>query len=158
MFSTRSWLICYSLLAIQVDSLHSYLNSALQATNAAQQDMDARFAQLKLTLSSRSHSVPPSSHPPTHPPIHKLTRARSQPATDPQDFLRALSRIDVERPPAMVSDAARRAMREVRRVNEGGGGVAERRLTNTGLGLAVGSGQTPRKIGTPRRGTPGKER
>lgn len=60
----------------------------------------------------------------------------------------------------MVSDAARRAMREVRRVNEGeGSGLGERRLTNTGLGVGLGSsGQTPRKIGTPRRGTPRKER
>lgn len=56
-----------------------------------------------------------------------------------------------------MGDAARRAMREVQRVNEGGGvGLGDRRLTNTGLGM--GSGQTPRKIGTPRRGTPGKER
>ena len=43
-------------------------------------------------------------------------------------------------------------MREVQRVNEGG--VGERRLTSTGL-----MGATPRKgMGTPRRGTPGKER
>jgi len=46
-------------------------------------------------------------------------------------------------------------VREVQRVNEGGG-AGERRLTITpGLGL----GATPRKgMGTPRRGTPGKER
>ena len=43
-------------------------------------------------------------------------------------------------------------------MNEGeGGGLGERRLTNTGLGVGS-SGQTPRKIGTPRRGTPRKER
>lgn len=78
---------------------------------------------------------------------------------DPQDLLRALSRVDAERPPALVGDAARRAVREVQRVNEGGG-VGERRLTSTGLGLASAQGgATPRKtVGTPRRGTPGRER
>jgi len=75
---------------------------------------------------------------------------------DPQDLLRALSRLDAERPPSQVGDQARRAVREVQRVNERGG-VGERRLTMTGTGTGLGA--TPRKgVSTPRRGTPGKER
>lgn len=75
---------------------------------------------------------------------------------EPMELLRALARVDIERPPAMVGDAARRAVREVQRVEESGGhGVlGERRLTG------VPPPMTPRKMpGTPRRGTtPARER
>lgn len=68
--------------------------------------------------------------------------------TDPQDVLRALSRIDMQRPPAQVGDSARRAAREAQRANESSN--VERKLT--------GIPNTPRKApGTPRRaGTPGR--
>ncbi|KAF8624426.1 hypothetical protein AX17_007135 [Amanita inopinata Kibby_2008] len=80
---------------------------------------------------------------------------------DPQDLLRALSRVDRLRPPALVGDAARRAVREVQRVGESGVGVVgEKRITGV-----VGNNnvlQTPRKTPTtPRRGgerTPRRER
>ena len=62
---------------------------------------------------------------------------------DPQDLIRALTRVDTERPPGDVGDAARRAKREVQRSNGG----SERRLTNVG------------GFGTPRRErTPGRDR
>lgn len=67
--------------------------------------------------------------------------------------MRALTRVDKERPPGMVTDAAWRAAREVQRVGESGvGAVGKRRLT----GVPV----TPKKMpGTPRRGnTPGRDR
>ncbi|KIM80325.1 hypothetical protein PILCRDRAFT_822455 [Piloderma croceum F 1598] len=151
-------------LEFKVDSLHSYLNSALQTTNAASDDLDARFSLLSLSLAARSQSFLPSlstthtSNPLAHPTLYR-TSSLPNPnlqARDPQDLLRALSRLDAERPPAQVGDQARRAVREVQRVNEGGG-VGERRLTLTSATTGVGA--TPRKaVGTPRRGTPGKER
>ncbi|PSS32065.1 hypothetical protein PHLCEN_2v2172 [Hermanssonia centrifuga] len=69
------------------------------------------------------------------------------------DLLRAMSRVDAERPQAQVGDAARRAAREVQRAHEAPGGMAERRLTGV-------PPPTPRKPpGTPRRATtPGKGR
>jgi len=73
---------------------------------------------------------------------------------DPMALLRALARVDGERPPAMVGDAARRAVREVQRVEESGGigVIGERKFTGVPM--------TPRKMpGTPRRGnTPGRDR
>ena len=81
------------------------------------------------------------------------TASRVPSTTDPQDLLRALSRVDARRPQAQVGDAARRAAREVQRAADANGGLAERRIT----GVAP---PTPRKPpGTPRRGTtPGKGR
>jgi kinetochore protein Mis13/DSN1 len=67
--------------------------------------------------------------------------------------MRALTRVDQERPPGTVGDAAWRAAREVQRVGESGvGAIGERGLTGV---LA-----TPKKIpGTLRRGnTPGRDR
>jgi kinetochore protein Mis13/DSN1 len=132
----------------KVDSLFSFINSAVQTTNVAESELDYRFSLLSMALSTRSHTLPPSSHSSfsSHLPVQ---RGLSQPPPDDQqDLFRALSRVDMERPAAKVGDAARRAVREVQRVREGGGGVSERRLT----GLPSGVGATPRKIpGTPRR-------
>lgn len=141
----------------QVDSLHGYLSSALQTTDAASEDLDARFSVLSLSLASRSqihpHSAPPQS---TTSSLLSAPSSTVLPTHDPQDLLRALSRVDALRPPAQIGDAARRAVREVQRATEGGGAsMADRRLTITGPPPA-----TPRKgISTPRRGgTPGKEK
>lgn len=131
----------------KVDSLFSFVNSAVQTTNVAESELDYRFSLLSLSLSTRSRSLPPSSHSSSlssHLPLAQ--RSLGQPPDDQQNLFRALSRIDMDRPPAKVGDAARRAVREVQRVREGGGN--ERRLT----GLPSGVGATPRKIpGTPRR-------
>ncbi|KAH7884268.1 Mis12-Mtw1 protein family-domain-containing protein [Phlebopus sp. FC_14] len=140
-------------LEFKLDSLYSYVHSAVQMANTAEAELDHRFSLLSLALSSRSHSLPPP--PPSasntlssHLPL--LRRGVSHPPGEsPRDILRALSRIDRERPPGKIGDAARRAVREVQRVQEmGTGGVGERRIT----GLAPGVGTTPRKVpGTPRR-------
>lgn len=82
---------------------------------------------------------------------------------DPRDIFKALSRVDMSRPPQQIGDAARRAGREAQRarasaVGSGGGGgtgggregdareaAQERKLT----GVAPA---TPRKVpGTPSR-------
>lgn len=133
----------------KVDSLFSFVHSAVQTTNVAESELDYRFSLLSLALSTRSRSLPPSSQSSSlfsHLPIQRgLTQ---HPPEDQQDLFRALSRVDMDRPPAKVGDAARRAVREVQRVKEGGGFAGERRLT----GLPSGVGATPRKIpGTPRR-------
>ncbi|KAH0832997.1 Mis12-Mtw1 protein family-domain-containing protein [Lanmaoa asiatica] len=110
-------------LQFKVDNLYSYVNSAVQATDMAEAELDYRFSLLSLALSARSHSLPPPSCsssslssylPPTqrgfsHPP-----------GESPRDILRALSRIDKERPPGKIGDAARKAVREVQRVQGGG--------------------------------------
>ncbi|KAH7928300.1 hypothetical protein BV22DRAFT_1083444 [Leucogyrophana mollusca] len=133
----------------KVDSIFSYVNSAMQTTNVAEAEFDHRYSLLSLALNARTRSVPPpSAHSPTslssHLPLPPRA-ANHDLRHDPQDIFRALSRIDKERPPGEVGDAARRAAREVQRVQEGGGvGVGERRLT--------GVVATPRKApGTPRR-------
>ena len=143
----------YALL-LQMDRLHTFANSALQTTRVSEADLDRRFAMLSISLSSRSQPGLSSARPdatslssyvpPTHP---------RPPATDPQDLLRALSRIDADRPQAQVGDAALRAVREVQRATDASAGMAERRLTGV-------PPPTPRKPpGTPRRATtPGKGR
>ncbi|KIJ60374.1 hypothetical protein HYDPIDRAFT_117290 [Hydnomerulius pinastri MD-312] len=139
-------------LQFKVDSLFSYVNSAVQTTNVAEAELDHRFSLLSLALSARSRSLPPPLGSSTSLSSHLPLTQRGvshPPGESPRDILRALSRIDKERPPGKIGDAARRAVREVQRVQEGGtGGVGERRLT----GLAPGVGATPRKVpGTPRR-------
>lgn len=133
----------------KVDSLFSFFHSAVQTTNVAESELDYRFSLLSLALSTRSRSLPPSSQSSSLSSHLPIQRGSSQhPPEDQQDLFRALSRVDMDRPPAKVGDAARRAVREVQRVKEGGGFAGERRLT----GLPSGVGATPRKIpGTPRR-------
>ncbi|KAG2060752.1 hypothetical protein BDR06DRAFT_1048284 [Suillus hirtellus] len=133
----------------KVDSLFSFVHSAVQATNVAESELDYRFSLLSLALSTRSRSLPPSSQISSLSSHLPIQRGLSQhPPEDQQDLFRALSRVDMDRPPAKVGDAARRAVREVQRVQEGGGFAGERRLT----GLPSGIGATPRKVpGTPRR-------
>ncbi|KZT00942.1 uncharacterized protein LAESUDRAFT_664952 [Laetiporus sulphureus 93-53] len=138
-------------LEFTMDRLHTVANSALETTHLTEADLDRRFAMLN--LSSRTQLGPS-----TAPPVGALSlyfppsRSRPPPTTDPQDLLRALTRVDAERPQAQVGDAARRAVREVQRAVDAPG-VAERRLTGV-------PPPTPRKPpGTPRRAvTPGRGR
>lgn len=139
-------------LQYEADNLYAYVNSAVQTTNMAEAELDYRFSLLSLALSARSHSLPPppSSSSTLSSYLPYTQRALSHPPGEsPRDILRALSRIDKERPPGKIGDAARKAVREVQRVQVvGSGGVGERRIT----GLAPGLGATPRKVpGTPRR-------
>lgn len=139
---------------IQVDNLHMISHSALGMTRTAESDLDRRFALLNISLTSRSQPTP---YPHTIASTALSTylppsSSRVPSTTDPQDLLRALSRVDAERPQTQVGDAARRAAREVQRAADANGGM-ERRLTGV-------PPPTPRKPpGTPRRGTtPGKGR
>lgn len=107
-------------------------------------------------------------------PGSSAAHARGPVKLDPQELLRALTRVDSQRSSDKVSEPARRAAREVRRAEESGAvlGVSgnERRLTftepggggylNGGSGAGMGGLQTPKKMpGTPRRGsTPGRDR
>lgn len=136
------------------------MNAAMQTATVAESALDHRFALLSFALASRSQVMPPSFHvsnPTALSTYLPPSVSRPEPTTDPQELMRALSRVDAERPPAQVGDSVRRAVREVQRVNEvsaaGGVGVAERRLTGV-------PPPTPRKPpGTPRRGgTPGREK
>lgn len=142
---------CISHFRAQMDRLHTFANSALQTTRVAEADLDRRFALLNISLASRSQ--PPTHPDPTALASHIPPSRPRPPATDPQDLLRALSRIDADRPQTQVGDAARRAVREVQRAADATAGMAERRLTGV-------PPPTPRKPpGTPRRATtPGKGR
>ncbi|KAF9459958.1 Mis12-Mtw1 protein family-domain-containing protein [Collybia nuda] len=141
----------------KLDQLRTFANAARTTTNMAEQALDQRFALLSLNLSARSnppialHDLGPTSG------VQVLSTYVPRVATepDPMDLMRALARVDKDRPPAMVGDAARRAAREVQRVGESG--IGERRLTGV---PPPNLSQTPRKTpGTPRRGgTPARDR
>ncbi|KAI6017935.1 Mis12-Mtw1 protein family-domain-containing protein [Pisolithus microcarpus] len=169
-------------LRFKLDSLSECIHSAVHVTNIVRADLDHRFSLLSDAICARSRSVPP---PQYHHPTLALAGRTSHfsfpcslrlphdvpphpPGESSRDLLRALSRIDKERPPGKIGDAVRRAAREVQRVQEGLGmsGVGERKLTDfppppgaggsNGVGVATA---TPRKVpGTPRKvygpGTP----
>lgn len=146
----------------KLDRLHAWTNSALQTTNIAETDLDHRFALLSFALASRSAAPPAAGSLPTTS-LSVLAPAQAKALApgkgiappDPQDLLRALTRVDAERPPAQIGDTARRAVREAQRAQEGGGG--ERRLTGviprpatpSRRSGGLGGGGTPRR--TPAR-------
>ncbi|RDB30918.1 Kinetochore protein mis13 [Hypsizygus marmoreus] len=150
----------------KLDHLHVLASSARTTAEVAAQALDWRFALLSRGVAGRSGGLPRPTKDGgadilgTYVRTANPTASSSSTTPDPVQLMRALARVDAERPPAMVGDAARRAAREVQRVEESGGvGVlGERRLTAVGLG----AGTTPRKApGTPRKargGTPGRER
>ncbi|TFK49790.1 hypothetical protein OE88DRAFT_1662456 [Heliocybe sulcata] len=120
-------------LEFTVDRLQALVQTSMHTTHYASDDLNHRFALLNLSLSART-STPSTSHPTPVP--------RPPDRPDPQELLRALSRLDAERPPAQVGDAARRAVREVQRITEAP--VQDRRLTV--------APPTPRRAMTPKRG------
>lgn len=138
-----------------VDHLHTLAHSALETTHIAEFDLNRRFALLNISLSTRAQPAPSSvpHNPGALSSYLPPSLTRLPPTTDPQDLLRALSRIDAERPQNQVGDAARRAAREVQRAADAPIGMSERRLTGV-------PPPTPRKPpGTPRRATtPGRGR
>ncbi|TFK36727.1 Mis12-Mtw1 protein family-domain-containing protein [Crucibulum laeve] len=146
----------------KLDQLHTYANAARATTDVAERMLTERFELIGAHLAARSSLRMPTSTGggAGEGGVAGLLRTysvagRGGSEPEPRDLLRALSRIDQERPPAMVGDAARQAAREVQRAGESGAGaVGDRRLT----GVPVSS--TPRKApGTPRRGgTPGRDR
>lgn len=134
---------------VQLEGLNQRSQAALECTRAVEDELDRRFVDLNIAITS-TRVLPPIPND-TLPPrlLHIPQGPKPHPImTDPQDVLRALSRIDMQRPPAQVGDSARRAAREAQRANESSN--VERKLT--------GIPNTPRKApGTPRRaGTPGR--
>ena len=155
-----------STLEFKIDQIFSFINAARATTYVAEKALNEKFDIIASNLKSRLNPYPPhpligpsatadSSSSSTQMPTTYITNPRSTfgATLDPVDLMRALARVDKERPPGMVTDAAWRAAREVQRVGESGvGAVGERRLT----GIPV----TPKKMpGTPRRAnTPGRDR
>ena len=157
----------FATLGFKIDRLSSFIHTARSRTCIAEKALNERFDIIASNLKSRLNLFPP--HPLSRPsattdpsssssqmPTTYITNPRTTSSgaiPDPQDLMRALTRVDKERPPGMVTDAAWRAAREVQRVGESGvGAVGERRLT----GVPVTPKKTP---GTPRRGnTPGRDR
>lgn len=134
------------------------MSAAHELARIASSDLDHRFSLLSVSLSQRLPPAPHQSFSSKNPaaPSNYLPHSQlpQQPVADPREILRALSRTDAERPRQAVGDAARRAAKDVQRVNEGAvGGLSERRLTGV-------PAPTPRKPpGTPRRSnTPGTSR
>ena len=150
-------------LEFNFDQLLSFIHAARAKTYVAERFLNEKFDIISSNLKSRLNLHPPggpsvaadSSSSSTQILTTYVTNPRSSSsgAADPLDLMRALTRVDEERPPGMVGDAAWRAAREVQRVGESGvGAVGERRLT----GIPVTPKKTP---GTPRRGnTPGRDR
>ncbi|KAF5358957.1 hypothetical protein D9758_004902 [Tetrapyrgos nigripes] len=154
-------------LEFNLDQLQEYVNVGRAATNVAEVLLDERYKVLSDALHARSGIAPPSFLD-TGGPSASATRlladymprdagGRPRDKPSPHSLLKALARVDSERPPTKIGDAARRAAREVQRMEQEGvtTGVSERRLT--GVPPLPG---TPRKMpGTPRRGsTPGRDR
>jgi kinetochore protein Mis13/DSN1 len=143
-------------LEFTIDELYSRTSAAKMTTDIAERMLNERFDFLNSNLASRIDPLGSASAPSGSQTTQLLSTyvGTTHPGRlDPVDVMRALSRVDEERPPAQVGDAARRAVREVQRAGESGfvGSVGgEKRLTNVP--------STPRKTpGTPRRGnTPGR--
>lgn len=146
-------------LEYNVDQIFAFVSAARTTTNVAEKALNERFDLLSASLASRmglhadgATAAAPGSATALLSTYVAPPGSMTGPA-DQLDLLRALSRVDRERPPAMVGDAARRAAREVQRAGENGTlAVGDRRLT--------GVPATPRKApGTPRRGnTPSRDR
>ncbi|KAL5525497.1 hypothetical protein ACEPAG_6833 [Sanghuangporus baumii] len=139
-------------LQFKEDRLHAALSVARQLTHIARLDLDRRFALLNLSSEAPLTGQQALSNfvPATALPMTRHT------GPDVRDLFRGYAR-----PGAQVSDAARRAAKEIQRAREtqvhqsaeGGLLVQERKLTDV-------PPPTPRKPpGTPKRaGTPGASR
>ena len=147
--SIRSSTVLLPHIPAQLETLDQLSRAALECACTIEDELDRRFAGLNIAIAS-TNVLPPIPNDALPPRLLYIPHCPStHPAmTDPQDVLRALSRIDMQRPPAQVGDSARRAAREAQRANESSN--VERKLT--------GIPNTPRKApGTPRRaGTPGR--
>lgn len=158
------------LLQFKVDKLYTWASAAKRTVDIGEASLNERFEVLNANLDAKLHprALPSRSGSGEGSGANVLSSyvCSSSSAVPggtvaPLELLRALGRVDKERPPALVGDEARRAAREVQRREESGvGAVGDRRLTVTVIPA------TPRKPpGTPRRdrerergGTPGRER
>ena len=149
----------------KVDRAHGSLHISQQLTNRTTRHLDKRFEVLARALSARSQ---PTSLPNDVSTLANLVSADPNPPSatglgappDTLSILRALTRTDLEHPRREMADAARKAAREVQRVNatpgrsSAGGAAGERRLTAVTPRAAPG---TPRRAGTPRQKSEGVE-
>lgn len=142
-------------LEFTIDQLYSRTHAAKMTTDITERMLNERFAILTSNLASRIDPLSSATQATGAQTTQLLSTYVGSSGTtkrnggfDPIDMMRALSRVDQERPPAQVGEAARRAAREVQRAGESGyvGSVGgEKKLTNVP--------STPRKTpGTPRRG------
>ncbi|KAG6851988.1 hypothetical protein C0991_004394, partial [Blastosporella zonata] len=119
-----------------LDHLYVLVSKARATTDVAKRALDQTFEVLarSVGLGGNAYGVAGS-------------RDERAEADETLELLRALARMDAARPPAQVSDAARRALREVQRVreSEGVGVIEERRLTLLGRVAAQmrGAGAKP---------------
>jgi kinetochore protein Mis13/DSN1 len=150
----------------KVDRAHSTLHVSTQLTKRTTRHLNKRFEVLATALAARSRPQPQPSDVST---LASLVSANPDPPSatglgappDTRAILRALTRTDVERPRGEIGDAARRAAREVQRVNATPGrssvGGAERRLTAVAAPTPRKAPGTPRRAGTPRQKGEGPE-
>ncbi|KAH9055010.1 Mis12-Mtw1 protein family-domain-containing protein [Lactarius vividus] len=132
-------------LRYQTDELHTLVHTTVQMANAAETDIDRRFAHLSHILHARTR---PAAGPPTQPAptLSTFLPRRHADPSDSRDVLRALARVEAARPANQVSVAASRAAREVQRAQDAP--ASERRMTL----VAPPTPRTPRRPGTPGRG------
>ncbi|KAI0052346.1 hypothetical protein FA95DRAFT_1387548 [Auriscalpium vulgare] len=100
----------------QIDELHTLVNTATPTASVATADLARSFALMSLTLASHAQAHPHPHHPPAVSSASAALSAYLPPSThepDPQELFRALSRVDMARPPAQRGDAALRALREM---------------------------------------------
>ncbi|EIW84568.1 hypothetical protein CONPUDRAFT_135918 [Coniophora puteana RWD-64-598 SS2] len=163
-------------LRFRSDALWAHASAAAQTADKAQRELDLRFSLLGQALDraralNHHHQPQPADgsaslvgfvnvasssslrRSATDPiagagTAASTSQARSIAGGDPLELFRALSRVDSARPPVQMGDAARRAVRAVQRVQEGGGlGAGERKM----VGVPP---STPRKGGLGGVGTP----
>ncbi|KAL1727391.1 hypothetical protein EV714DRAFT_253907 [Schizophyllum commune] len=132
------------------DQLRDFAHSARTLVRLASDALDARFAQLRGRLIA-SGGAPYVAGGGSAEVLNAYARPTAA-APDAQTLLRALFRVDAQRPQARQGQAAMSAARELRELDERGAG-GERRLT-AGVVPPTPKRQVP---GTPRRGTtPGR--
>lgn len=132
-------------LEFQYDQLFNWANTIRVTTGIAERVLNERFDALTSNLTSRIMPLPAPADIAASPSTHLLSTHVTQPNSkspgpDPILLLRTLSRVDKERLPAQVGDAARRAAREVQRAGE------------SNAVLSVPATPSRRPPGTPRRG------
>lgn len=141
----------------------SAVHVSTQLTKCTTRHLDKRFEALARALAARSQPPAPAGEVSTlanlvsAAPDANPTGAGAPP--DTLAILRALARTDVDRPRRDVGDAARKAARDVQRVNatpgRGSAAGAERRLTAVAAPTPRKAPGTPRRAGTPRQRSEG---
>ncbi|KAL1740895.1 Mis12-Mtw1 protein family-domain-containing protein [Schizophyllum fasciatum] len=132
-----------------IDQLRDFAHSARTLVRLASDALDARFAQLRGRLAAAG-AAPYVAGGGSAEVLNAYARPTAA-AADAETLLRAIFRVDAQRPQARQGPAAMSVARELRELGERGAG--ERRLT-AGVVPPTPKRQVP---GTPRRGTtPGR--